>query len=64
MARVNPRALVVGEALIDRLPGADGLPGGSPANVALALGRLGRPVSLLTRLGDDADAERITAWLD
>lgn len=58
------RALVVGEALIDRLPGTAGLPGGSPANVAVTLGRLGRPVSLLTRLGEDADAERITSWLD
>ncbi|MFP5347086.1 MAG: carbohydrate kinase family protein [Actinomycetes bacterium] len=50
--------LVVGEALVDvvRRPdgGVDEYPGGSPANVALALARLGRPTQLLTHIGDDA----------
>src|SRR6478735_5103348 len=53
------RALVVGEALVDVVlrPGADPAehPGGSPANVAIGLGRLGRRVDLLPWLGPDAD---------
>jgi fructokinase len=48
---------VVGEALVDlieRPPGAAvARPGGSPANVAVALGRLGRSTSLLTQVGAD-----------
>lgn len=50
-------ALVVGEALVDEVRTADGTvtahPGGSPANVAIGLGRLGREVELLTWLGSD-----------
>jgi fructokinase len=50
-------ARVVGEALTDVLVGADGrgreVPGGSPANVALGLGRLGHPVRFATRIGPD-----------
>jgi len=50
--------VVCGEALIDLVPAPGGLgylarPGGSPANVATALGRLGVPTSLLARLSDD-----------
>ncbi|WP_213452363.1 carbohydrate kinase family protein [Rhizomonospora bruguierae] len=49
--------LVVGEALVDVVRAPDGSvrehPGGSPANVALGLARLGRRVHLLTRTGDD-----------
>ena len=52
-------ALVIGEALIDIVAHTDDASvvehvGGSPANVALALGRLGNPVRLLTALGPDA----------
>jgi fructokinase len=51
-------ALVIGEALTDVLVGPDGrrrgLPGGSPANVALGLGRLGHPVRFATRIGRDS----------
>ena len=51
------RALVIGEALIDVVRRADGTvsehPGGSPANVALGLSRLGRGVDLLTWFGQD-----------
>jgi len=59
--------LVVGEALVDivlrgAVPAGEH-PGGSPANVALGLGRLGRQVSLLTRLGDDDRGERVRAHL-
>ncbi|MFC7329719.1 carbohydrate kinase family protein [Marinactinospora rubrisoli] len=54
-------ALVVGEALIDvvRRPGAPTRrhPGGSGANAALGLARLGRPTRLLTRWGGDTDGE-------
>lgn len=52
------RVLVVGEALVDVVHHPDGTvtehPGGSPANVALGLARLGRGVDLLTWLGRDA----------
>jgi fructokinase len=55
-------ALVVGESLIDVVQRPDGSTvehaGGSAANVAVALARLGRPVQLLTAVGDD---ERGTA---
>jgi fructokinase len=61
------RALVVGEALVDVVlrPGAEPAehPGGSPANVAIGLGRLGRRVDLLTWLGPDAHGDLVRAHL-
>ncbi len=53
--------LVSGEALIDLFigaPGATGFPaeaiaGGSPFNVAIGIGRLGRPTAFLSTLSDD-----------
>src|SRR4051794_20847149 len=49
--------LVVGETLVDIVRRADGSAvehaGGSAANVAVALARLGRPVELLTAFADD-----------
>jgi len=59
---------VVGEALIDLVGSRGGVtfvahPGGSPANVALGLGRLGNPVTLTTRLGDDAFGQLISGHL-
>jgi fructokinase len=49
---------VLGEALVDVVVSDDGgrrvHPGGSPANVAVGLARLGSPVWLLTEIGDDA----------
>ncbi len=58
---------VVGEALVDVVLGRDGSrvehPGGSPANVALTLGRLGHDVHLLTRLGDDDRGRRVVDHL-
>jgi fructokinase len=60
--------VVIGEALVD-LVGQRGSrtlvahPGGSPANVALGLARLGDPVTLMTRLGRDALGEMISAHL-
>ncbi len=63
----SARALVVGEALIDVVTRPDGTraqhPGGSPANVALGLGRLGRSVDLLTWLGRDADGDLVRRHL-
>ncbi|MCP2031117.1 fructokinase [Okibacterium sp. HSC-33S16] len=63
-----PDVLVVGEALIDVVHRADGTfseaPGGSPANVALALGRLERNPRLLTSLGDDDGGRAVRAWLE
>ncbi|MEU8703261.1 carbohydrate kinase [Streptomyces sp. NPDC048680] len=59
--------LVIGECVADivRLPGpADQVhPGGSPANVAYGLARLGHGVTLLTQLGPDADGRRIRGHL-
>jgi fructokinase len=60
--------LVVGEALVDIVeqagrPPAEH-PGGSPANVALALARLGRRASLLTRIGNDARGRAIRDHLE
>jgi fructokinase len=58
MLKTQPRhVLVVGESLVDVLaagatPPVDA-PGGSPLNVAVTLGRLGTPVSILTAIGDD-----------
>lgn len=59
--------LVIGEALIDIVEAAGAAPeehvGGSPANVALGLGRLGIPVRLRTALARDERGERIAAHL-
>ncbi len=64
----NDGLLIVGEALIDvvhRLDGTvDEVPGGSPANVAITLGRLGRTPDLLTWIGPDDAGERIVKWLE
>ena len=60
-------ALVIGEALTDVIVGSDGrgreVPGGSPANVALGLGRLGHPVRFATRFGRDRLGGRLAAHL-
>src|SRR3954447_16292167 len=60
--------VVVGEALIDLVGQRGGRtfvahPGGSPANVALGLARLGDPVTLLTRLGQDPFGEIVSSHL-
>ena len=68
MTDAQPWVLVVGEALVDVVPDRDGrpqdLPGGSPANVAITLGRLGRDVRLVTVLGEDARGELVRSWLE
>lgn len=57
--------LAIGEALMDLVqpfgatePAAEH-PGGSPANTAMTLGRLGRPVALRTWLGNDERGRKI-----
>ncbi|MFD2796907.1 carbohydrate kinase [Promicromonospora vindobonensis] len=59
--------LAVGEALVDEVRRPDGStaehPGGSIANVALTLGRLGREVRLATWLGADARGDLVRGWL-
>lgn len=63
-------ALMIGEALMDLVKPAGsneepvGHPGGSPLNVALTLGRLGRPVELVTWLADDRYGQTILDHLD
>ncbi|WP_297593010.1 carbohydrate kinase [Mycobacterium sp.] len=59
------RALVIGEALIDRVEkqGAVEHVGGSPLNVAVGLARLGRGVDFLTHIADDEPGRRIVAYL-
>ncbi|WP_051815654.1 carbohydrate kinase family protein, partial [Glycomyces tenuis] len=58
---------VIGEALVDILRTEDGsreTPGGSSANVAVALGRLGREAVLATVLADDANGATVRRWLE
>lgn len=58
--------LVVGESIMDIVRTAQGStesPGGSPANVALGLGRLGHPVRFHSGLARDLRGERIAAHL-
>lgn len=65
-AHGGPSVLVVGEALMDVVDGPAGRvehPGGSAANVALGLGRLGIPAELLTHLADDRRGRRIVEHL-
>lgn len=63
-----PKFLVIGEALTDVVHNADGtveeFPGGSPANVALGLGRLGQEVTLATWIGDDDRGQAIAEHLE
>lgn len=66
MATPPERTLVVGEALVDVVvEGGEHHEhvGGSPANVATGLARLGHPVDLLTHLGRDERGRRITEHL-
>lgn len=65
---MTPYALVIGESLVD-VVAAQGVvvgehPGGSAANVAVALARLGRPVRLATSFADDAHGRLLLAHLE
>lgn len=57
------RGLVIGESLID-IVGSDEYVGGSPLNVAVGLGRLGRGVDFLTSIADDAYGRRIADYVE
>ncbi len=66
----NERGIVVvaGEALVDMVPAPDPryfelAPGGSPANVAVGLSRLGVRTRLLARIADDVLGRRIREHL-
>jgi fructokinase len=66
---VSTPLLVIGEALVDvvvRPAGHDvhRYVGGSPANVAIGLARLGHDVRFATRLGDDEDGALVRAALE
>ncbi|MFJ3407729.1 carbohydrate kinase [Promicromonospora sp. NPDC090134] len=64
---MSAHVLAVGEALVDGVHRPDGSsaehPGGSVANVALTLGRLGREVRLATWFGTDARGDAVRGWL-
>ena len=64
---MTAHALVIGEALVDVVVRQDGStdahPGGSPANVAIGLGRLGRDVELLAYLASDANGALVREHL-
>ncbi|MGH3647524.1 MAG: carbohydrate kinase family protein [Micromonosporaceae bacterium] len=66
--RQLPVITVVGESLVDvvRRPGdqVSVHPGGSPANVAVGLARLGGSVSFVTQYGDDEHGRLIRRHLD
>ncbi|GAB3457511.1 carbohydrate kinase [Streptomonospora sediminis] len=61
--RSEPRVAIAGEHVMDLLPEDGGVlrpvPGGGPANIAVATARLGTPTMLLSRFGADAFAERL-----
>lgn len=64
---MSAAALVVGESLVDVVRSDTGDAehvGGSAANVALALGRLGVSTTLVTRVGTDPRGERVVAHLE
>lgn len=61
------KLLVIGETLVDLVPGPQGreaVLGGSPYNVAIGLGRLGADVGLATSLSNDVDGRRFKAALE
>jgi fructokinase len=64
---MTTRLLVVGEALVDIVTDPTGATaehvGGSPANVAMGLARLGHAASIATWLGRDERGRRVTAHL-
>jgi fructokinase len=64
---MNDRIVVIGEALIDLIQQEDGRyvakPGGAPANVSIALARLGTHVSYAGRMSTDKFGEKLYGWL-
>ena len=66
-ADLNGHTLVVGESLIDLVRRPDGSiqehVGGSPANVAVGLARLGHDITFATHVGNDERGARIASHL-
>ena len=64
---MSGRTLVIGESLIDVVQRSDGSTqehvGGSPANVAVGLARLGHDITFATLVGDDQRGDRIASHL-
>lgn len=64
---MTDRVLMVGESVVDVVAQADGTdvdhPGGSPANVAVAMARLGAQVDLVTAVGPDPRGELLIGHL-
>jgi fructokinase len=64
---MSERTLVIGESLIDVVQRPDGSTqehvGGSPANVAVGLARLGHDITFATLVGDDERGDKITSRL-
>lgn len=62
-----PSVLVIGEALVDVVHGINGeiknIPGGSPANTAVALARLGTKTHMKARTSNDQFGEEIRNYL-
>jgi fructokinase len=65
---MSKSALIVGESLVDIVRGADGstseFAGGSAANVAVALARLGRPVDFASSWGQDRRGQVLAERLE
>lgn len=65
--RRAPVVWVIGESIMDVVTDAKGIttrvPGGSPANVAVGLSKLGVRTCLTTALGPDADGIVLESWL-
>lgn len=62
----TPRAVVIGDALIDEIHDAGGvreLVGGAALNVAVGLRRLGIPTTLIAMVGDDEAGAHIREYL-
>ena len=64
----QPIATVIGEAVVDLVPdgGSDrylARPGGSPANVAVGLARLGVSTRMIARIGEDPFGRTLRAHL-
>ena len=61
------KALVIGESLVDVVVRPEqepqAFPGGSPANVAIGLARLGHEVQFLGRYGEDEYGTQVEAHL-
>ena len=64
---MSTNIVVVGEALIDLIQQSDGSyqakTGGAPANVSIALARLGTDVTFIARMSNDAFGVKLYDWL-